>query len=69
MKLQLLAINQTDRTITVAVDSTIYEYWVTGDLKQLVSAVEKLIVNDADGSGLNLLKRRSYRYDKVKIKS
>lgn len=66
MQLTILTVNDTDRTITVSIDGMVYEYWTKdGDFKQLVSKLKKFIVVGACGRALNLLKGRSYKFDKI----
>ena len=66
MKLSILAINNTDRTITVHVDNNIYEYWITQNFEGVLANVRALSFAGADGKALTVLKKSSHKCDKIK---
>lgn len=65
MKLLLLATDDLDKTVTVAVDGVRYEYWVRGNYPGVLREFRRLLRLGFDGKALNILKNQSTRYDKL----
>ena len=61
----LLATNEQDYTITVAIDGVRYEYWISGDFNTVLRQARMGLRHGAGGTIINLLKRRAYRVDRI----
>lgn len=61
----VVAVDNTDKTITAWVDETKYEYWVRGNFLGVEALVRQYLRVGAPGKALNVLKKNSYRVDKL----
>lgn len=59
-----LGTNNTDRTVTVAVNGSKYEYWVRGNF-EFVERRFRLLERKAPGKALNYIKKNASRCDKL----
>lgn len=64
-KLDLCALNDTDRTVTVAVDGVRYEYWLGDRYWDTTARVKRYLRRGRRGQALNFLKARAVKTDRL----
>lgn len=62
--IQIVAVNNTDRTVTIAIDQNLYEYEIGDGYEQALESF-RTTFKYSPGHALNYIKRRALSYKKI----